>query len=208
MPQIDISREILQKLKLLEKYSYKVTVTPTSLVTSNIKIILDKFCDCEFTVNIREFLMMLDKTGEFKLTNKLEYSYEIDVGGLGILINRKIKLYEDRFDIPYADPRFSIVVPHFPLLSCDDHTILVQKCGTFEISSENIIKTKTEFKNLNVVFNEVDSFKVKVKYKDLQVIEEFKKELVFSFFDDHLLIHILESPNTTNIFLIPVLVDT
>lgn len=207
MPQIEISRELLQKLKLLERYSHKVTVTPTSLVTSNMKIILNKFCDCEFTVNIKELLLMLDKTGEFTITNKIEYSYQISIGGVGILINRKIKMYEERFDIPYADPRFSIVVPHFSLLSCDNHLIEVDRNGTFIISSENVIKTRTELKDLNVVFNEVDTYRVRVKYKDIQVIEEFKKELVFSFFDDHLLIHILESPNITNILLIPVLVD-
>ncbi|KAF9763894.1 hypothetical protein NGRA_0967 [Nosema granulosis] len=206
MAQIEISRELLEKLKLLERYSFKVTITPTAVITPNIKIILDKFCDCEFTVSIKDLLQMLEKTGSFNITNKMEYSYEIDVGGTGVTINRRFKLYDERFDIPYADPRFSLVVPNFPLLSTDDHSIEVDKDGNFSISSENIIETKTIFRNLNVVFSEIESFKCRVRYKDLKIIQEFKKEFVFSFFDDHILIHILETPNITNILLIPVLV--
>lgn len=207
MGRIELTRELYDKLKLLDKYASKVTVRHDSLTTHNIKITLNPFSDTEFTVSVKELLSMCSVTNEFQMNRNIHYAYTVDIGGTSLTFKRRIKVYEELFTITYASPRFSIVVPSFVLLSTDDHSIEVDKTGRFEIRSDGYVKTGTTFSNLTIAHAEIDSFKCRVKHKALQPIEEFQNDLIFSFFDDHLMVHVLEEPNITNILLVPVLID-
>lgn len=206
MTLITTSKVLIDKLKLIEKYSRKVTVSTSSLSSPTLKVNLNHICDIEFTTNTRDLIQMLEHTSDFEIrSNQIVYSYSVEVGGVSIECTRHFKLYEEKFDIPYADPRLSIVVRHFILLSSDDHSIEADSSGNFTISSNNQIETRTSFKGLNVAYHEVDKVCACVKFKDLEILREFDNEYIFSFFDDHLLIHILEG-DVTNILLIPTLV--
>lgn len=198
MGEIRLSPLLHKSLMFVGRFATKVTFSHSTICSESIQIELTEFCDCMFTAKIRDVLAMLKHTQDFVVEDAgIKYSYETTVGSSLVKVERNFKTYDDVYQITGGVPLLSIVVRGFRLLSKDDHEIVADKSGTLVIQSSGIIETRTEYTGLRVVESAVDSVYVKVRARDLWILEKLDGDIVFSFLDSHILAYLLASDSTT-----------
>lgn len=176
----------------MRKFSSKITVSKTSICSKSILVEMPEFCDCCFTVRIKDFGAMLKQTQEFVLEeNALRYGYEAGMGVSLVKVEKRIKVYDETYQITGGIPLLSIVTNGFKVLSSDEIEIKAEKNGRLVLESFGVIRTRSEYIGLRVPEHKVDLVVVKVRGKDLKVLEEFKGDIVFSFLDSHILAYSL-----------------
>jgi hypothetical protein len=192
---------VLKKLIFLSRYSSIVTVTKTSLTTKNMQIIFPDEYDIillnsevsEFSIKINDLLYILGKTDECLVTkNHFIIKYQVSE----INVEKKFKRYGEIFILPCSDPKLSIKVGKLIVLSEDDILIKCTDQGLFKMSSAVIIETR--------LVHKVDEVSVKVKSKDLRVLETFQNDKIFCMFDNYILVYVLED-KITNIIMLQIL---
>ncbi|KAK6090499.1 hypothetical protein P3W45_000596 [Vairimorpha bombi] len=200
---------VLKKLIFLSRYSSIVTVTKTSLTTKNMQIIFPDEYDIillnsevsEFSIKINDLLYILGKTDECLVTkNHFIIKYQVSE----INVEKKFKRYGEIFILPCSDPKLSIKVGKLIVLSEDDILIKCTDQGLFKMSSAVIIETRLVHKNCSVINSKVDEVSVKVKSKDLRVLETFQNDKIFCMFDNYILVYVLED-KITNIIMLQIL---
>lgn len=200
---------ILKKLTFLSRYSSIVTVTKTSLTTKNMQIIFPDDYEIilqnsevnELSIKINDLLYILGKTDECQVTkNHFIITYQVSE----INVEKKFKRYEETFILPCSDPKISIKVGKLIVLSEDDILIKCTDQGLFEMSSAMIIETKLVHNNCSVINSKIEEISVKVKSKDLRVLETFQNDKIFCIFDNYILVYILED-KITNVIMLQIL---
>ncbi|KAG5860431.1 hypothetical protein KMI_01g00650 [Encephalitozoon hellem] len=192
MGSIRLSPLLHSTLMFMRKFSSKITVSKTSICSRSILVEMPEFCDCCFTVGIKDFVAMLSQTQKFTLEDKtLKYNYEASIGGDLIRVEKRVKVYDETYNIAGGVPLLSIVANGFKVLSSDEIEIKAEKTGRLVLESFGVIRTKSEYIGLRVPEHKADLVTVRVRGKDLRVLEEFKGDIVFSFLDSHILAYSL-----------------
>ncbi|CAD26318.1 hypothetical protein [Encephalitozoon cuniculi GB-M1] len=198
MGKVSLSPLLHDTLVFMKKFASKITVTRTSICSKSILVEMPEFCDCCFTVKTRDFAAMLKQTQEFTVEDKaLKYRYEVGVGGDLIKVEKRMKKHDEVYQIAGGFPLLSIVVNGFKVLSSDDLLIRAGKDGSLTLESFGIVKTKSEYLGLRVPEHTVDLVAVKVKSRDLRILEDLRGDLIFSFLDSHILVYSLGNNSTT-----------
>lgn len=196
MGMIRLSPLLHKSLVFMGRFSSRITVSKSMVCSECIQIELPELCDCEFTVRTKDLVLMLKHTQSFLVENgELKYSYEIPNGR--IKVQRSAKAYEELYSVEGGVSLLSIVVRGFKVLSRDDHEIRADKEGGLVIESFGIVETRTEYKRLRVVESMVDSVHVRVRARDLAILERLGGDVAISFLDSHVLAYSLSSESTT-----------
>lgn len=189
---IQLSPLLHRALNFIGKFASRLTVSNSSICSEHIQIEVPDFCDCGFTIKTRDLVTMLKYTNEFSIKGKeLQYSYEVCAGGSLINFEKVVNAYEETYKISSGIPLLNIVVNGFRVLSSDDHEIKADKKGNFTIQSFGVIETRTEYTGLRVIENIAESVNVKVRARDLYVLEKLDGDIIFSFLDSHILVYSL-----------------
>ncbi|ADM11941.1 uncharacterized protein Eint_080040 [Encephalitozoon intestinalis ATCC 50506] len=192
MGKIDLSPLLHNILVFVRKFASKITVTNTSICSRSIFVEMPKFCDCSFTVRVKDFIAMLKQTQEFTVEEKeLRYSYEASMEGSLVNVERRIKRYEEEYQIAGGVPLLSIAINGLKVLSSEEIEIKAGKDGNFVMESFGVVRTRSKYSGLRVPESTVDSVTVKVRGRDLRILEELKGDVIFSFLDSHILAYSL-----------------
>lgn len=200
---------IVKKLLFLSRYANTVTVTKNSLTTKNMQVIfpedynilLDDSIDKEFSIKISDILYLFSKTDEC-LINKKYFIIKYQMHDINI--EKKFKRYDEIFVLPCSEPNLSIKIGNFVVLSEDDVNIVCNNQGLFEMSSALIIETRLTLKNCTVISSKIENVSIKLKSKDIRILENFQNDKIFCFFDNYVLVYILEN-KITNVVLLQIL---
>lgn len=153
------------------------------------------------TLKVSDLLQILNKTDECEITkNNLIAKYQLSE----IEIERRFKKYDEILQLPCSEPNLSVKVSKIQVLSEDDYSIKSTNTGLFEMTSSHVIETSLKYHNCSVINEKVSEVNIKVKSKELKVLENFNNDKIFCFFDDYILVYILED-QITNIVMIQIL---
>ncbi|WUR03034.1 mitosis entry checkpoint protein MEC3 (MEC3) [Vairimorpha necatrix] len=206
MISFDNSSIVIKKLELLRKYASMVTVTKNSLTTKKMQII---FPDTQMlikevstvTLKISDLIQILTKSEQCtKNKNFIISKYKYN----DIEIEKKYKKFDEVLVLPCSEPNLSIRINQILILSDSDFIIKCDQTGLFEMSSNSLIETEFKLKNCTIINSKIENVIVKVKSRDLKILENFQNDKIFCFFSDYILVYILED-TITNIVMIPIL---
>lgn len=189
MGKVDLSPLLHDVLTLFRQFASRITVSKTSICSSSILAEMPEFCDCSFTVKTKDFVAMLKQTREFDVNDtELRYRYRIGAGAGMVKVERSIRAYDEVYQVAGGIPLLSIAVPSFRVLSQDDCEVRADKDGNLVLESSGVVKTRSEYVGLRVPDHTVDSVAgIRVRGRDLRILEELKGEVVLSFLDSHIL---------------------
>lgn len=98
---------------MLRKFSKKVQVKPTQLLTSQIQIQTSPFTNSTFTITTQDFASLLACTQKFEIQkDALKYEFSYSVNNTRLSISRRHTIYNDEFQTFLAeDAESSFQVP-------------------------------------------------------------------------------------------------
>lgn len=200
---INCTSTLLKRAQMLRKFSKKVQIKPSQLLTSRIQIQTRPFTNCSCTISTADFLSLLNSNQKFEIDdNSVIYDFSYSVSNTKLEINRRHALYSDDFPVflvEDSEASFQIpkyVIPKIRQITCDVLSIHIQgKTLRIEANSDVLLtitstgvehlsgRTETEFKirNADIGF--------------LQFCED--ENVVISTFDTCVIFCMLDAESTT-----------
>ncbi|ORD98765.1 hypothetical protein A0H76_1947 [Hepatospora eriocheir] len=189
---IQVSKELIEKLSLIDKFSSKVTLTPKTLESSFIIVNLPKFCNFTICVNTKDLLEMIRSTDHFELNNEIViYKCLEKYVDSSVEITKTFKTYEV-IKSGFSEEEISVIhVEDIVTTLTTDDVIISYKEGVFSFKSHGLIQTRIEFKASLMSGKKI--FKCKASGKSLEIFKEFQGDLVVSLSKNFLLLKVFEN---------------
>lgn len=208
--KFNTNENILNKLEFLCKYDKLVTVSQSSLTTKRLKIIFSSpimYSD-DFTVNIKDLLSILRVTNEFEINNKnitVYYTKFLETNNFNVEIKKTYRIYDEKYKLSNSNVLMSIKIKNLQILNLSNITIKCNKNGDFSIFSNDIIETMFKTK-VEIIDCNVDEIETRLRGSNLKILDIFDQDKIFYFFNNFILVYILEDLCTIifmlNIFVI------
>lgn len=162
----------------------------------------------DFTVNIKDLLSILRVTNEFEINNKnitVYYTKFLETNNFNVEIKKTYRIYDEKYKLSNSNVLMSIKIKNLQILNLSNITIKCNKNGDFSIFSNDIIETMFKTK-VEIIDCNVDEIETRLRGSNLKILDIFDQDKIFYFFNNFILVYILEDLCTIifmlNIFVI------